>query len=227
MNQNIPNLTKVCSAICLAAYGVLISFDPGNSKALAQDGQTQSAVFCKRGSTISIEEYTKTGVPDGYSDLKTYELNSDFRNPKNDVPWSETKIFNDPVTGAYVGVIDRNYIPNASRIHTAWHRDVIIAEGVEIQNNFYRRYQFDVLMIPAGDKYIVLRGCNGRFPVNQRVASALSSMPEGKNIYIKLYTPEFSGSILNEIGSKTVKSWKKVYANWSKSTYSKPSELGF
>jgi hypothetical protein len=64
-------------------------------------------------------------------------------------------------------------------------------------------------MIPAGDKYLVLRGCNGRFPVDSKVAAVLSSMPKDKEIFVKLYTPEFSGSILNKIGPGTVNAWKK------------------
>jgi hypothetical protein len=189
--------------------------------------QDSPSVYCQRDSTVSIKEYPSQGVPDGYSDVQTYMLDSDFRSPRGDVPWSDIKIFDDPVTGKSVGVVDRNYIPGASRIHTSWYRDVILAEGMDIGQYFFRRYSFDVMIIPAGDKYLVLRGCNGRFPVNQRVATALSSMPQGKKIYVKLYTKDFAGAILNEIGPGTVNAWKKVYANWSKSSYVKPEELGF
>lgn len=226
MSQTPLRFISIKSAHAFLIASVFASF-LGVRSASGQEIADKSGVFCKRDATVSVEEFSKTTVPDGYSDLKTYELSSDFRAPKNDVPWSESKIFNDPVTGAYVGVLDRNYIPNASRIHTAWHRDVIIAEGMDVSPYFFKRYQFDVLMIPAGEKYLVLRGCNGRFPVNQRVASALASAPEGKNVFVKLYTPEFSGAILNEIGSDTVKAWKKVYANWAKQGGAKPNELGF
>lgn len=82
-------------------------------------------------------------------------------------------------------------------------------------------------MIPAGDTYLVLRGCNGRFPVDSKVAKVLSSMNNDKEIFIKLYTPEFSGSILNKVGPKTVNAWKKVYANWTKDSTPRPQELGF
>jgi hypothetical protein len=208
---------------CAVASASLVNAGP----ILAQQDTVNSNVFCKRDSTVSIAEYPKTSVPDGYSDLKIYELDSDFRSPKGDTPWSESKIFKDPVTGSYPGVIDRNYIPNASRIHTIWYRDLIMAEGLEISPYFFKRYQFDVLMIPSGDKYFVLRGCNGRFPVDARVAAVLSSMPKDKEIFVKLYTPEFSGAILNKIGSGTVNAWKKVYASWSKDSTPRPQELGF
>lgn len=225
--NNQAQRTRSANYLASLAFAAVTVVHGATLAAHGQQDSPSNAVFCKRDSTVSITEYSKTSLPDGYSDLKTYELRSDFRAPKNDVPWSESKIFDDPVTGGYVGVIDRNYIPNSSRIHTSWHRDVIIAEGMDITPYFFKRYQFDVMMIPAGDKYLVLRGCNGRFPVNPRVASVLSSMPDGKNIFVKLYTPEFSGAILNEIGAGTVKAWKKVYANWSKSSTVKPSELGF
>lgn len=192
------------------------------------NAQTSSGnVFCDRSSTISVTEYPKTSVPDGYSDVQTYVLDSDFRSPKGDTPWSETKIFDDPVSGKSVGVIDRNYIPNSHRIHTSWYRDVILAEGIEIYQYSAKRYQFDVMMIPAGDKYLVLRGCNGRFPVDPKVAAALISAPQSKKVFVKLYTKEFSGAVISEIGPNTVQAWKKVYANWAKSSTVKPDELGF
>jgi hypothetical protein len=207
-------------AITIAGAGVICS-----QPASAQNASRN--VFCDRNSTVSVEEYPRTAVPDGYSDIQTYMLDSDFRSPKGDTPWSETKIFDDPVTGKTVGVIDRNFIPESHRIHTSWYRDVIMAEGLEIYRYSGVRYLFDVMMIPAGDKYLVLRGCNGRFPVDQRVANALITAPQGKKFFVKLYTKEFSGAVLNEIGPNTLKSWRKVYANWSRSTAPRPDELGF
>jgi hypothetical protein len=215
---------KLASARFLA-IAILGAGSIGHQSANAQTGSKN--VFCDRNSTISINEYPKSGAPDGYSDVQTYMLDSDFRSPKGDTPWSDTKIFDDPVTGKAVGVIDRNFIPDSHRIHTSWYRDVIVAEGLEIYRYSGRRYLFDVMMIPAGDKYLVLRGCNGRFPVDQKVAKALSSAPQGKKFFVKLYAKDFSGAILNEIGPDTVKSWKKVYASWSRSTTPRPEELGF
>lgn len=94
--------------------------------------QPLDQTLCRR-SAASIEVYQKEQVPAGHGDVQTYMLDSDFRAPKRDVPWSETKIMEDPVTGSKIGVIDRNYIPNASRIHTYWYKDLIVAEGVEIR----------------------------------------------------------------------------------------------
>jgi hypothetical protein len=209
----------------IAAIAIVGAAAICNQPASAQNASRN--VFCDRSSTVSVEEYPRTTVPDGYSDVQTYMLDSDFRSPKGDTPWSETKIFDDPVTGKTVGVIDRNFIPDSHRIHTSWYRDVIMAEGLEIYRYSGVRYLFDVMMIPAGDKYLVLRGCNGRFPVDQRVANALITAPQGKKFFVKLYTKEFSGAVLNEIGPNTVKSWRKVYANWSRSSAPRPDELGF
>ena len=212
--------TKIKLAVGLFAVAS-ISGGPVN----AQDSNSQ--VFCNRENTISITEFTKPTAPNGYSDLQVYEIDSDFRNPKNDIPWSSSRIFNDPVTGKRVGVIDRNYIPNASRIHTVWYQDAILAEGIEFSPYFFRRYLFDVMMISSGEKYIALRGCNGRFPVNKRVADALSSQPLGKPVFIKLYAREFSGAVFNQIGEDTVKEWKKIYANWNKIAAPLSGEIGF
>jgi hypothetical protein len=90
-----------------------------------------------------------------------------------------------------------------------------------------RRYEFDVMMILLGDSYFVLRGCDGRFPVTKEVSEALRSQPPGKNIFVKLYAEGFGGGVLNQIGSKTVEQWKKIYANWDQSEVVRPNELGF
>ena len=176
-----------------------------------------------------VEKFRKQAVADGYDNVETYLLDSDFRSPSRKIPWSETKVLEDPVVGSTVGVLDRNYIPNGSRIHTAWYRDIIIATGLDInpQLGVTRVYEYDVMMIPAGDSYFVLRGCNGRFPVSEGLAEALRGQIPGKNIFIKLYAEGFGGGVLSTIGAGTVAEWKKVYANWSKTDQVLPEELGF
>jgi len=185
-------------------------------------------VLCKRG-TIGVNKYKKLAIADGYDDVETYMLDSDFRSPARDIPWSDSKVLEDPVVGERIGVLDRNYIPNASRIHTGWFRNLIVAEGIDINPNIgvTRRYEFDVMMIPSGDSYYVLRGCDGRFLVTEEVAEALRTQPPGKNVFIKLYAEGFGNGVLNQIGAGTVKQWKKVYANWDQPSSVRPSELGF
>ena len=176
-----------------------------------------------------ISKYKKQAVPDGYDNVESYMLDSDFRSPSKKIPWSDTKVLEDPVVGSTVGVLDRNYIPGGSRIHTAWYRDIIIATGLEIspQLGVTKVYEYDVMMIPAGDSYFVLRGCNGRFPVNEELAEALRGQIPGKTIFIKLYAEGFGGGVLTSTGSGTTAEWKKVYANWRETTQVLPQELGF
>ena len=125
--------------------------------------------------------------------------------------------------------MDRNYIPNASRIDTGWFRNLIVAEGIDYnpQLGVTRRYEFDVMMIPSGDSYFVLRGCDGRFPVTEELADALKAQPPVKNVFIKLYAEGFGGGILNQIGAGTVKERAKIYANCDQPSIVRPSELGF
>lgn len=192
------------------------------------NAQFNEQVLCQR-RKVGVDKYKKLAVADGYDSVETYMLDSDFRKPAKDIPWSETKILEDPVIGERVGVLDRNYIPNASRIHTGWFRNLIIAEGIDYnpQLGVTRRYEFDVMMIPSGDSYYVLRGCDGRFPVTEGLANALRTQPPGKNVFIKLYAEGFGGGILNQIGAGTVKEWGKIYANWDQPSSVRPSELGF
>ena len=194
----------------------------------ASKAQFNDQTLCQR-RTVGVDKYKKLAVADGYDNVETYMMDSDFRKPAKDIPWSETKVLEDPVIGERVGVLDRNYIPNASRIHTGWFRNLIFAVGVDYhpQLGVTRRYEFDVMMIPSGDSYFVLRGCDGRFPVTEELANALRTQPPGQNVFIKLYAEGFGGGVLNQIGAGTVKEWGKVYANWDQPSTVKPSELGF
>ena len=209
----------------IAAAGSLALLSVGPNQVFSQDNEN---ILC-RVQKPGVEKFKKQAVPDGYDNVETYLLDSDFRSPSRKIPWSETKVLEDPVVGSTVGVLDRNYIPNGSRIHTAWYRDIIIATGLDInpQLGVTRIYEYDVMMIPAGDSYFVLRGCNGRFPVSEALAEALRGQIPGKNIFIKLYAEGFGGGVLSTIGEGTVAEWKKVYANWSKSDQVLPEELGF
>ncbi len=184
-------------------------------------------VFCKKRNSISIKEYSKLGIPEGYSDIDTHVLDKDFRHPKPKIPWSETKVFEDPVIGSYVGVVDRNFIPGASRIHTLWYRDVILAEGIQVFGYTAINYEFNVLMIPNRDGFLVIYGCDGRFPVNNKVAEVLRSQPVGKKMFVKLFAEGSGVGQLNEIGQGTVKAWKKIYANWTKSKELPTEQLGY
>ena len=214
-------LEKAALIIAVAAFLPLVS--PLSAKA-----QFNDQTLCKR-RIVGVEKYKKLAVADGYDNVETYMMDSDFRKPAKDIPWSETKVLEDPVIGERVGVLDRNYTPNASRIHTGWFRNLIFAVGVDYhpQLGVTRRYEFDVMMIPSGDSYFVLRGCDGRFPVTEELANALRTQPPGENVFIKLYAEGFGGGILNQIGAGTVKEWVKVYANWDQPSTVKPSELGF
>ena len=211
------------AAFAVIVMGGFIAAFPAELKA-----QFNEQVLCQR-RTVGIDKYKKLVVADGYDNIEAYMLDSDFRRPAKDIPWSESKVLEDPVIGERVGVLDRNYIPNASRIHTGWFRNLIVAEGIDYnpQLGVTRRYEFDVMMIPAGDSYFVLRGCDGRFPVTEELADALKAQPPGKNVFIKLYAEGFGGGILNQIGAGTVKEWAKIYANWDQPSIVRPSELGF
>ena len=49
------------------------------------------------------------------------------------------------------------------------------------------------MIVPAGDSYFVLRGCNGRFQLSDDLAEALRVQISGKNLFIKLYAEVFFG----------------------------------
>ena len=183
--------------------------------------------FCNRKSEAKVERVAKDPAPEGFSDLPTNVLDQDFRTAQGSVPWSKATLYEDPVTGHYVAVSDRNYT-GGNVVFTLWSRDLIRAGGrAQLTEYSAERFEFDTLMIPAGNSYLVLRGCDGRFPVNAQVADALRTMPKGKKVFVKLYAENWGDPVLTEIGQGTVDAWKRVYANWTRTTPPKVDDLGF
>jgi hypothetical protein len=176
-------------------------------------------------------------LPSGYSDLKDVQLNSDFRFPKNDLPFSQALSLNDPVTGQSVGVLDQNFIPGGSKVSSAWGRYGISIGGywVYISSGGFGSavisniipFEADILWIPDGESFLIIKGCNGRFTVTNEVAAALRNFPAGKNGYIRFSTEGTGSAVLSEIGKETVQAWKKVYANWAPEAPPQVESLGF
>ncbi len=110
-----------------------ISGTPGlaqiRNAAISSSGPVQN-VFCEKNLKATVTRVGKAVLPSGYSDLKDVQLNSDFRFPKNDLPYSQPLAFNDPVTGQSVGVYDQNFIPGGSKVSSSWGRFGISIGGV-------------------------------------------------------------------------------------------------
>jgi hypothetical protein len=175
-------------------------------------------------------------LPSGYSDLKDVQLNSDFRFPSNELPFSQALALNDPVMGQSVGVLDQNFIPGGSKVSSAWSRNNIAIGGYWLLRSgggfstpigTYIPFEADILWISDGSSYLVIKGCNGRFTVTKEVAEALRNYPAGKNGYIRFSAEGTGSAVLSEIGKDTVAAWKKVYANWTPDTPPKVESLGF
>ena len=221
--------------LALSASGIPASAQIGNA------GNSPSTpaqnVFCEKNLRSTVTRVSKTVLPSGYSDLKDVQLNSDFRFPKNDLPFSQALSLNDPVTGQSVGVLDQNFIPGGSKVSSAWGRYGISIGGywVYISSGGFGSavisniipFEADILWIPDGESFLIIKGCNGRFSVTNEVAAALRNFPAGKNGYIRFSTEGTGSAVLSEIGKETVQAWKKVYANWAPEAPPKVESLGF
>jgi len=193
-------------------------------------------VFCEKNLRSTVTRISKTALPSGYSDLKDVQLNSDFRFPKNDLPFSQALALNDPVTGQSVAVYDQNFVPGGSKVFSSWGRFGITIGGywlLSTGGGFSERiatfvpFEADILWISDGDSFLVVKGCNGRFTVTSEIAAALRNYPAGKNGYIRFSTEGTGSAVLSEIGKDTVAAWKKVYANWAPEAPPKVEALGF
>lgn len=221
--------------LALSVSGIPASAQIGNA------GNSPSTpaqnVFCEKNLRSTVTRVSKTVLPSGYSDLKDVQLNSDFRFPKNDLPFSQALSLNDPVTGQSVAVLDQNFIPGGSKVSSAWGRYGISIGGywVYISSGGFGSavisniipFEADILWIPDGESFLIIKGCNGRFSVTNEVAAALRNFPAGKNGYIRFSTEGTGSAVLSEIGNETVQAWKKVYANWAPEAPPKVESLGF
>jgi hypothetical protein len=212
------------------------------SPAMAQMGSGVTAtsssqnVFCEKNLRSTVTRVTKSVLPSGYGDLKDVQLNSDFRFPSNELPFSQALALNDPVTGQSVGVLDQNFIPGGSKVSSAWTRYNISIGGYWLLRSgggfstpigTYIPFEADILWISDGNSFLVIKGCNGVFTVTKEVAEALRNYPAGKNGYIRFSTEGTGSAVLSEIGKETVAAWKKVYANWTPDAPPKVESLGF
>ena len=64
-------------------------------------------------------------------------------------------------------------------------------------------------------EYLVINGCDGVFPANQKLARTLANYPvsQGK-AFIMISSLGSTGLRINQIGTKTIQAWKTVYKNW-------------
>jgi hypothetical protein len=230
---------KTSSALLSISTILAISSAP----ALAQIGgggpsttATSQNVFCEKNLRSTVTRVTKSVLPSGYGDLKDVQLNSDFRFPSNDLPFSQALALNDPVTGQSVGVLDQNFIPGGSKVSSAWTRYNVRIGGywlIRSGGGFstpigtFIPFEADILWISDGSSFLVVKGCNGHFTITKEIAEALRSYPSGKNGYIRFSTEGTGSFILSEIGKDTVAAWKKVYANWTPEAPPKVESLGF
>ena len=206
------------------------------SPALAQLASTGVSstvdnIFCEKGFKSTVTRVQKSVIPEGYADLKDVQLTSDFRYPGNDLEFSQALTFKDPVTGPFVGVLDQNFVPGGSKVSSLWGRQSIAIAGywffVKAGVGSFIPFEADILWIPDGDSFLVVKGCNGRFTVTPEIANALRNQPSGKNAYIRFSTEGTGSAVLSEIGKVTVDAWKKVYANWSSQAPAKVKSIGF
>lgn len=220
--------------IALVGPGAPVLAQIGNG-ANSPSTPTQN-VFCEKNLRSTVTRVSKTVLPSGYNDLKDVQLNSDFRFPKNDLPFSQPLALNDPVTGQSVGVLDQNFIPGGSKVSSSWGRYgvaiggywlIISGGGFSEKIGTFIPFEADILWISDGNSFLVIKGCNGRFTVTSEVAAALRNYPSGKNGYIRFSAEGTGSAVLSEIGKDTVEAWKKVYANWSPDSPPKIESLGF
>jgi hypothetical protein len=227
---------KLLRTLTTSALALGSQFVFAGSSALAQEKVVDN-IYCLRNLKSSVTRVSKTPLPDGYDDLQDVQLSSDFRRPNKELPFSEAIAISDPVTGESVGVLDQNFVPGGSKVSSSWSRGSIAVSGYwlfrtgggfgsDAVATFYP-FEADILWIPDGDSFLIVKGCNGTFTVTKEIAKALANQSSSKNAFIRFTTEKNGGSHLSQIGKGTVAAWKKIYANWENPSSVKIESVGF
>jgi hypothetical protein len=153
--------------------------------------------------------------------------------PYLDVPWSELVSVNDPFEGNFLAVFDRNDLQDrrSREVISLWSRQTIriLLVGSEqyCSGTFSSYFHYDwnawgrtcintstaniirQLYVKVGDRVVQLKGENGRFVVNDELATTLKNAPD-RNAKIRLVL-EGGETVDSEIGQGTVKIWREIY----------------
>ena len=232
-NKVIKSLTKELKALTKEVKNLKLKSKSSSRTLDSEDAKNN--IYCANNLRSSVTRISKGILPEGYSDLDDYQLTSDFRRPSKKFPFSKALTYSDPVTGESVAVRDQNFVPGGSKVSSVWARDSIRLGGYWVFSHtvgfttFYSMAPFEanILWIPDGDNFLVVKGCNGVFKVTKDVAAALLKTDDNKNGFIRFSTEGTGSAHLSEIGNKTVTSWKKVYANWKPAPNVRIEDLGF
>jgi hypothetical protein len=150
------------------------------------------------------------------------------------VPWSEPVQINDPFEGSFIGVFDRNYfydrfLNTSARIEvqSLWSpesvRFLLVTRDRDcLSQPLHYGFSADLgcsefnntrniveLFLRINDQVFEVAGQNSTFPINDELAQALRTAPDG-NVSIRLVT-ENGEAIDSEIGRETVEAWRTVY----------------
>jgi hypothetical protein len=153
--------------------------------------------------------------------------------PDMHVPWSQLVNVNDPFEGNFLAVFDRNDLQDSRsrKVISLWSHDsirVLLSANQQVCSDGYRGYfpynwnnwgrvcldrtttsTIRQLFVKVGERVVQLTGENGKFAVNDELASALKNAPD-RNADIRLVL-EGGETVDSEIGKETVKVWRSIY----------------
>ena len=202
------------------------------------DNMKEELGVCYPYRTEEYIQYKESEVTENFAELPRVEIKEDWRTQGLEsakIPLSKPLIFDNPITGKTVGVLDRNW-KKELRVSSFWGRNIIririqttggrlfagqaFIPGVNMirGNKVLSQSSIGALGLKNDKGYIVINGCDGVFNVTKQVADALVNYPlkYGK-AFILLSNDGSTGLRINEIGPETVKAWKTVYRDWDSS----------
>ena len=169
----------------------------------------------------------QTKLSEKFPGVEKFIIDEDWRTQGLDssaFPLSVPLIIDHPISGTTIGVFDRNY-NKTFRVASFFGRSEIkIMEqtigqgrlGVGTRNATGTNNVMSLAILTDKGEYLVINGCDGVFPVNQKVAETLANYPRSRGkAFIMISSFGSTGLRINEIGEETIQAWKIVYKNWN------------
>jgi len=216
---------RLCLPIGILAALTLATPIRASKVELGVSCQSLSPDSASYGSTVRTITNTNTEIGKVNPPFRVLNTDDWRREPK--IPWSVPVIIKDPFDGEYLTVFDHNF-KYGSGVITNWSRNCIrtvVYENIGYYNGYFGSIpyyngfsggvqtvtaQAKTLEIKLGEQIFQLKGEQGNFQVDNKLAAALRNAPPGKAI-IRITLEGSGASIVSDIGTKTVKAWKSVY----------------
>lgn len=215
------SITLICFSLLQSILPISLAHEIGPETY----GKGSELTLCKPYRHEKFITVKQTKLTEKFPGVKKFTIDEDWRTQgldSSEFPLSVPLIIDHPISGTTIGVFDRNY-NKTFRVASFFGRSEIkIMEQSISQGRLGGRTAtgtndvMSLAILTDKGEYLVINGCDGVFPVNQKVAKTLANYPKSRGkAFIMISSLGSTGLRINEIGKETIQAWKTVYKNWN------------